>query len=253
MYRSLWTAALCAVLTACASTQLEQREDRAAWGASGPQWHLNATIIEACSCPMFCQCYFNSKPAGPGCCSVPNDPATAKLFCRFNNAYRVNDGTFAGTSLDGARFWLGGDLGGDFSKGEMNWCVLSFDPSVTPAQREGITAILGHVYPVKWESFTIGKDAPIEWTASRDRAHAKLDGGRTAEVVLVKNQGMSDEPIVIHNLKYWGVPRNDGFVLMANEVETYKAGQKPFEFKGTNGFMITFDINSKDVAPKGTY
>ena len=25
-------------------------------------------------------------------------------------------------------------------------------------------------------------------------------------------------------------------------------GDKPFEFKNTNGFMITFDINSKDVA-----
>ena len=29
-------------------------------------WALNATIIEACSCPMFCQCYFNTKPAGKG-------------------------------------------------------------------------------------------------------------------------------------------------------------------------------------------
>src|SRR5512134_2964009 len=28
-----------------------------------PAWNMNATIIEACSCPMFCQCYFNSKPA----------------------------------------------------------------------------------------------------------------------------------------------------------------------------------------------
>ncbi len=27
-------------------------------------WALNATVIEACTCPMFCQCYFDSKPAG---------------------------------------------------------------------------------------------------------------------------------------------------------------------------------------------
>ena len=25
-------------------------------------------------------------------------------------------------------------------------------------------------------------------------------------------------------------------------------GKQPYEFKGTNGFMITFDINDKDVA-----
>ena len=29
-------------------------------------WAMNATVIEACSCPMFCQCYFNTKPASHG-------------------------------------------------------------------------------------------------------------------------------------------------------------------------------------------
>ena len=58
---------------------------------------------------------------------------------------------------------------------------------------------------------------------------------------------MTDEPIVIRNLRYWGAPRHDGFVLMPNEVEAYRVGDKAFEFKGTNGFMITFDISSKDV------
>ena len=38
---------------------------------------------------------------------------------------------------------------------------------------------------------------------------------------------------------------------MPNEVEALRRvpqGQKPFEFKGGNGFMITFDISSKDAA-----
>jgi hypothetical protein len=58
---------------------------------------------------------------------------------------------------------------------------------------------------------------------------------------------------VIKNLKYWGAPRNDGFVLMPNEVEALRVtpqGKEPFEFKGTNGFMITIDIKSDDVANK---
>src|SRR5262249_55523583 len=38
-------------------------------------WDFNATIIEACSCPMFCQCYFNTQPADhPGCCPPNSDP-----------------------------------------------------------------------------------------------------------------------------------------------------------------------------------
>jgi hypothetical protein len=159
----------------------------------------------------------------------------------------VNQGTHAGTKLDGAKFWVAGDLGGDFSKGEMDWAVVHFDPAVSKAQRDGIVAILGHLYPVKWNSLEVKQDLAIEWKAGKDRSVAKLDGGKAGEVVLVRNQGMSDEPIVIHNLKYWGAPRNDGFVLMANEVQAYRLG-KPHESRGTNGFMITLDIASKDVA-----
>ena len=70
-----------------------------------------------------------------------------------------------------------------------------------------------------------------------------------AEVVLERNkQSNTDDPIVIRNLKYWGAPRNDGFVLMQNVVEAYRVGDKPFEFNGTNGFMLTFDMNADDVS-----
>ena len=55
------------------------------------------------------------------------------------------------------------------------------------------------------------------------------------------------EPVVIKNLRYFGAPRNTGFVLMPNDVEAYRVGPHAFEYKGTNGFMITYDITSKDV------
>ncbi|MCM2317289.1 MAG: DUF1326 domain-containing protein [Thermoanaerobaculia bacterium] len=210
--------------------------------AKAPAWKMNASIIEACSCPMFCQCYFATKPA-----AHHGSGHGEEHFCRFNNAFKVNSGSYGDTNLAGAMFWVAGDLGGEFSKGEMDWAVLTFDPSVTEAQRKGISAILGQVYPVKWNSFTVAKDSKMEWAANKDRAVAKLDGGKTAEVALVRFPGMTDDPIVIKNLRYWGVPRNDGFVLMPNEVEAYRVGAKPFEFKGTNGFMITFDISSSDV------
>jgi hypothetical protein len=41
--------------------------------------------------------------------------------------------------------------------------------------------------------------------------------------------------------------RNDGFVMMPNELEAYREGPNAFEFKGTNGFMLTFNMTSKDV------
>jgi hypothetical protein len=39
--------------------------------------------------------------------------------------------------------------------------------------------------------------------------------------------------------------------MMPNEIETYREGDRTFEFKGTNGFMLTFDMTSKDVPAKG--
>ena len=130
-------------------------------------WAMNATAIEACSCPMFCQCYFNTKPAGH---AGHSHGEGGEHFCKFNMAYKVNHGNYGATRLDGAKFWIAGDLGGDFSKGDMDWAVLTFDPSVTAEQREGIKAILPHVFPAKWKSFSMAQDAPVSWTATRDHA-----------------------------------------------------------------------------------
>jgi hypothetical protein len=119
----------------------------AAADAAG-DWAMNATVIEACSCPMFCQCYFNSKPADHG-----GHAGGAKHFCRANNAYKVNKGHYGATSLDGVKFWIATDLGDDFADGEMEWAVLYYDKAATQAQRDGVAAIVGHIFPVKWKSF----------------------------------------------------------------------------------------------------
>ena len=217
-----------------------------------PEWALNATVIEACSCQMFCPCYFSTKPA-PADGGHAGHGMAGGHYCRFNIAYKVNKGNYGATNLAGVKVWIAGDLGDDFSDMQTEWAEVTFDPAVTKEQRDGMAAILvGPVYPFKWKTFTIGADAPIEWTGGKDKAVARLDGGKAGEIVLVHNStAMSAEPSVLKNVKYFAAPRNDGFVLMPNEVQAYKRGANPFESKGTNGFMLTLDINSKDVA-KGT-
>ena len=207
-------------------------------------WAMNATVIEACSCPMFCQCYFNTKPSGHG---DHDGHGAAKHFCRANNAYKVNKGHHGATKLDGAKFWIAADLGDDFADGEMDWGVLYFDKSLSQAQRDGIAAIAGKLFPVKWKSFKTAEASIDKWEFTNDGAHALLDGGKTGEVKLKRFPGMTKEPVVVKNLKYWGAPRNDGFIMMPNEVEAYRVGPDAFEFRGTNGFMLTVDITSKDV------
>jgi len=223
--------------------------------AADPDWAANLTVIEACSCPMFCQCYFNTKPAdhsGHGAHAAHGAQAAKgpAHFCRANNAYRINRGHSGATRLDGAKFWIATDLGDEFSDGEMDWAVLYFDKVLTPPQREAVQAIVGHIFPVKWKSFKTAEGAIDKWEYTKDGAHALLDGGKTGEVKLKGFPGMGGAPVVMKNLPYWGAPRNEGFVMMPNEVEAYRVGPNAFEFKGTNGFMLTLDITSKDVAAR---
>ena len=206
-------------------------------------WAMNATAIEACSCTHFCPCYFNPHP------SAHHENGKMEHFCKFNNAYKVNKGHYGKVNLDGVKFWINGDLGGDFSQGQMDWALLTFDKSTTPEQRQALLEIVPKVFPVKWKSFKTAEGNIDNWTFDKDSAHATLDGGKTAEVKLKKFQGMTNEPAVLKNVRYLGTPRNDGFVMMPNEIETYRAGDHPYEFKGTNGFMLTFDMTSKDVQP----
>ena len=217
--------------------------------AAKAEWAVNATAIEACSCPMFCQCYFNRQPAehaSPKGHAGHEGHGGAAHFCRANLAYKINKGHYGATRLDGAKFWVAADLGDDFGDGELDWGVLYFDKALTPAQREAIGTVAGRIFPVKWKSFKTAEASIDKWTFDKDGAHALLDGGRTAEVKLRRFPGMTDEPVVIRNLRYWGAPRNDGFVMMPNEVQAYRTGPNAFEFKGTNGFMITVDLTSRD-------
>jgi hypothetical protein len=108
-------------------------------------WSFNATIIEACSCPNPCPCNFNS--AKPAAHSHEAHGATMEYFCRFNRAFKVNKGNFGATKLDGMKFWMAGDLGGDFSHDQADWGVFNFEPSVTKDQRDAIRTILARLYP----------------------------------------------------------------------------------------------------------
>src|SRR5437867_7522152 len=66
-------------------------------------WSMNATIIEACSCPMFCQCYFDTKPAAHPAADKGEHAEHAgmagmagmsgsEMYCKFNHAHKVNHG-----------------------------------------------------------------------------------------------------------------------------------------------------------------
>src|SRR5229473_4926084 len=89
-----------------------------------PDFDMTASYIEACSCDMFCPCYFNTHSTHHG-----NDH-----YCRANLVLKVDKGHYKNTKLDGAKVWLGSDLGSDWSTGKDSWLVVNFDPSVGKEQ-----------------------------------------------------------------------------------------------------------------------
>ena len=112
-----------------------------------------------------------------------------------------------------------------------------------------VAVALKKKFPVEWESFEVAEDAEIEWGVEGDRSEAKLAGGEKAHIILNKHPGLDGETGVLQNIAYFGAPRNSGFEMRPNEIETWKVGDKAFEHRGTTGFMVTVDMSSEDVAP----
>ncbi len=247
--------AVAAVLALAAAALLAARMRMSA--GEGPRWRMDASIIAACSCPIYCQCCFNEESVERA--GTEGHPDDSHLY-RFNGAYKVNRGKYGAVSLDEAKFWMAGDFGSEPGDDQRNWAVLTFDKATTPEQRDAIGAIVSRIFPVKWKSFSTA-EGDVEWTdlgsnvrlspRSSDYAHATLDGGRTAEVSLKRPTTADDpsQPIEIQNLRYWGANSNDGFVLMPAEIQAWRSGDRKFEYRNTNGYTLTFHIESGRARP----
>lgn len=219
--------------------------------AASADWSLNMDVIESCSCPVFCQCFFTGKP--PASMAMRAGDMMTEHVCRFNQAYKVNAGHAGKVRLDGARFWFLGDAGDDFGKPKLGWAVLTFDPAVTHEQREALLGVLRHLRwyrPERWNAYAVGDDAPVAITMDSTGAHATLGGGSIAETKTTTMLGMDDKPVTMSNMDYFGFPRNNGFILMPSDLVAYRKGERAFEYKDTNGLLTTVDMNARDFAKK---
>jgi hypothetical protein len=192
-------------------------------GTQAKTWSVKADYIEACSCNMFCMCYFNTHPDG-------------EMFCEFNNAIKIREGHVGDVKVDGEPVWLSGDLGGDFTK-PLKSAVLTFDPKTTPDKREAIKFLIGKIYPFKFEKFVVD-EAPITWQRDGMNGYAKL--GDKAEVKLTGVKDAAGKQTVIKNLNYWGAQKNNGFEL-AYANHFYKGNGHNYKHEKRNGFFITIE------------
>lgn len=191
-------------------------------------WSLKASYVEACSCPLFCMCYFNTSPAGGH-------------HCEFNNAIIINQGNFGDLKLDGMKVWMSGDLGGDFTTGKANWVVFTFEPSATKEQMDAVMTIMAKgVYAgFEWPVLAV-EQKPMTIVTEGPKPYARLGKGE-AEVSFEPSAGTDQKPVVIPNLQYWGAKKNNGFHLFYSN-HHYTGHGKKFNYEKVNGFRI--DIES---------
>ena len=198
--------------------------------ASKNNFDITSTYIEACSCDMFCPCYFNTH-------STTHEHAH---FCRANLVFRVDQGYYRDVKLDGAKVWLSNDLGSDWSTGKDSWVVVTYDPSVTPAQKAALDDIVAQLYPFKW-TWVKTDTAPFSWNIDTKTgvATAKRDDGK-GEVLLERVKGDNpNEEVVMRNLRYWNAQSNDGFRMWKSKHEMYDGQGQKFDYSGSNGFLVT--------------
>jgi len=203
--------------------------------SSKRDFDITASYIEACSCDMFCPCYFNTHST-----NHMEEHNMDAHFCRANLVLKVDKGYYKQTKLDGAKVWIASDLGSDWSTGKDSWVLLNFDPSVNKEQQAALADILGQLYPIPWEKKGVDT-AAFSWNVDTKNgvAQAKMNSGK-GEVLLerVKGDNPSHE-VIVNNLKYWGAQSNDGFRMWKSKHEAFEGDGHKFAYDGTNGFLIT--------------
>jgi len=215
--------------------------------SSKPDFDMTASYIEACSCDMFCPCYFNTRSTNH---MSMGEHHMDEHFCRANLVLKVDKGYYKDTKLDGAKVWVATDLGSEWSTGADSWAVVNYDPGVSAEQKAALNDIIGQLYPFKWQKFDVDTQG-FTWMIDRKTgvAHAKMNNGK-GEVVLEKVKG--DDPnheVVIHNLKYWQAQTNDGFRMWKSKHEAFDGKGHNFSYDGTNGFLITIHFSGMAKPP----
>jgi hypothetical protein len=238
MRRVSWVVVVLCLVAGVAVAQYGKpaQEKPAAPAAAKPDFDITASYIEACSCDMFCPCYFNDHSTTHG----------SEHYCRANLVLRVDKGNYKDVKLDGAKVWIATDLGSDWSTGKNSWVVLNYHPGVTPAQKTALNDIIGQLYPFKWQKMDVAT-AAFTWNVDTKTgvAHAKMSDGK-GEVVLERVKGASpDRDIVIQNLKYWMAQSNNGFHMWKSKHEAFEGQGHKFSYDGTNGFLITIHFSGQ--------
>jgi hypothetical protein len=206
---------------------------------TGPAWRMKADYVEACSCHLFCPCYF-SDSHGHKHAEHP--------FCEFNMGVTVREGYSGNVNLANTKYWLTGDLGDKWgTEKKAKYVIVSFDPKTTQAQRDALAPIILKTYGLEWGELKV-QEAPIEIRQSGDIVEAKLADGQRAYMKLQREPGVDGKGVVLKNVKYFDAVQNDGFQMYRSIEHRADVAGHQFSYSDRNAFLIT--IVSQETSPQ---
>jgi len=194
-----------------------------------PAWQMKADYVEACSCHLFCPCYFNKHAEHP--------------HCEFNMAVKVREGYNGNTNLAGAKYWLTGDLGDEWGTAKKGqWVVVSFDPATSKEQRDALAPMILKTYGLDWPELKV-QEAAIDISRSGDLVNATLGGGKMATMKLQREPGADGKGVVLQNVKYFGAQNNTGFEMYRSLEHSADVQGHKFSYSDRNAFLISIDTH----------
>ncbi len=201
------------------------------------KWSFEAEYIQSCNCDYGCPCNFNALPTHGGCEALIG--------------YRIREGSFDGTKLDGVKFAWGLwwpeaiHMGNGVSR-------VYFDPSVRPAQRKAIQAITGGqrgggvfaVFPKTFARVLQPKTAKIEWKFAGYDSVFYVDGIGEVRCGHIRN------PVTSANFEGqvflpFGINWKKAHVVSIEKLSLHDEGELNFDYENTAGFVTVTKYSDK--------
>ena len=197
------------------------------------RWQVSGTYFEACNCDSACPCVFLSPPTDGGCTVVI--------------AWHIEQGNFAGTSLDGLNAVLAVHAPGHMLK--TKWEVaLYLDQRANPPQAEALGKIFsgqagGHLSDLVP---LIGKVLGVKSTVIEYEANGKkraLRVGDIARIEIESAAGADGGQFTLQNLPLCVSPGFPAVVARSKSARFDDLGLR-LEVTDKNGFYSPFAYQS---------
>jgi hypothetical protein len=185
-----------------------------------PNWSLEATYYESCSCNAPCPCPFGL-------------PMT-NSYCKLNGLLEIHEGHYNDIDLKGLQMIMSGSVG--------KWGEYYFSEATDSAQKHSIEYILEVVNAAGFDTILSSEKTKINFKNNNGKVAFSTSN---INVVMSMVKGENDQPIFIQNLKGKLFENYTPYLSQIN-VRSFSDSTSNFSFEEKAGFISKWNLTDKD-------